>query len=204
MISILNYGLGNIGAVSNIYQRLKIPFRLIETADQLDGSERIILPGVGAFDSAMTRLNQSGMRPKLEKMVKEQKVPILGICVGMQMMAESSDEGKLAGLGWIPGTVQRFNVENQSKDVDLPHMGWNDVKPRSCDCIFAGLEKNARFYFLHSYYYCPLMSEHILAETGYTKQYASSVRFENIYGVQFHPEKSHHCGVRLLKNFSEI
>ncbi len=204
MITILDYGLGNIQAIGNIYQRTNIPFRFARTADELWGSERIVLPGVGAFDWAMTKLEKSGMMPALEYAVVDQGRPVLGICVGMQMMSECSEEGTRPGLGWIPGRVKRFESFKVGGVDHLPHMGWNDVKPRSSACLFSGLESGARFYFLHSYYYQPLRDTDILGETDYGGWYASSIRSGNIFGVQFHPEKSHHWGIRLLKNFAEI
>ncbi len=204
MITIVNYGLGNVQAIANIYRRLNIPVHDAQTAEALAGAERIILPGVGAFDWAMTRLGQSGMRPVLEHLVVGQKRPVLGICVGMQMLADGSDEGALPGLGWIPGRVRRFDESKFTDPTHLPHMGWNDVAPRSGACIFSGLAADARFYFLHSYYYAPANDAHVLAQTDYGGIYASSVRSGNVFGVQFHPEKSHHWGIRLLKNFAEI
>lgn len=204
MITIVDYGLGNVRAIANIYERLRIPVKLARVPDQLAGAQRLVLPGVGAFDWAMTRLDQSGMRPMLEQLVIQQDVPVLGICVGMQILANRSEEGKLPGLGWIPGEVRRFDEAKLTDPTHLPHMGWNDVKPRSGSCIFAGLELDARFYFLHSYYYAPKDDSHTLAETDYSGVYASSVRAGNVFGVQFHPEKSHQWGIRLLKNFAEI
>ena len=204
MITIVNYGLGNVQAIVNIYQRLNIQVRQAHSAKELAGSNHIILPGVGAFDWAMTRLNQSGMRPVLEDLAMDKNCPILGICVGMQMLSNASEEGKMPGLSWIPGQVKRFDEAKFIESRCLPHMGWNDVKPRSARCIFNGLESDARFYFLHSYYYEPASDAHVLGETNYGGWYASSVRSGNIFGVQFHPEKSHQWGVRLLKNFAEI
>lgn len=203
MITIVNYGLGNVQAIANIYHRLKIPVRSARTAAELADAERIILPGVGAFDWAMTRLQQSGMRPVLEDLVINKARPVLGICVGMQMLAERSEEGVLGGLGWIPGEVKRFDEAKFCDPTHLPHMGWNDVAPRSGACLFRGLETDARFYFLHSYYYAPKDSSDVLAETDYNGVYASSVKRNNVYGVQFHPEKSHQWGITLLKNFAQ-
>lgn len=204
MITIVNYGLGNVQAIANIYRRLNIPVRDAQTSAELAKAERIILPGVGAFDWAMTRLEHSGMRPVLDDLVFAQNRPVLGICVGMQMLANGSEEGALPGLGWIPGWVKRFDESRFTDPTHLPHMGWNNVAPRSEACIFSGLAADARFYFLHSYYYAPADAAHILAETDYCGFYASSVRSGNVFGVQFHPEKSHQWGIRLLKNFAEI
>jgi glutamine amidotransferase len=130
VISIVDYGVGNIQAIANIYKRLNIPVRIAGTAEELAGAERMILPGVGAFDWAMARLNNSGMRAGLDDLVLSKGRPVLGICVGMQMMAKRSDEGTLEGLGWIDGEVKKFEWAAPSQRAYLPHMGWNDVEPR--------------------------------------------------------------------------
>lgn len=204
MISIIDYGLGNIQAIANIYKRLDIPASFATTADDLARAERIILPGVGAFDWAMARLNESGMRATLDRLVVEERMPVLGICVGMQMMAKRSDEGASDGLGWVNADVRRFDPALRNADIHLPHMGWNDVAPRAGDPLFAGLETDARFYFLHSYYFAPREAEDILAQTDYGGSFACAVRRDNVLGVQFHPEKSHQWGIQLLKNFAEL
>jgi len=204
MITIVDYGLGNVQAIANIYKRLNIPVRRASSREELAGADRIILPGVGAFDWAMTLLNQSGMRETLNELVVGERRPVLGICVGMQMMANGSDEGVLDGLGWIAGHVNRFDVSSGVDHVRLPQMGWNDVLPQKVDCLFQGMESEARFYFLHSYYFQAKSAEDILAVTDYHGSFASAVRSANMFGVQFHPEKSHQWGIRLLKNFAEL
>jgi len=191
MISILNYGLGNIHAFANIYKRLNIPAAIASTPQDLRLADKIILPGVGAFDWAMTRLNESGLRDTLEEMVVGDNVPVLGICVGMQIMANRSDEGVLDGLGWIDGTVNKFDDSAFTQKTHLPHMGWNDVLPREDHGLFRELQSGARFYFLHSYYFAQQDPDHVLAVTDYGGPYTSSVRSGNVFGVQFHPEKSH-------------
>ena len=202
MICIVNYGLGNIHAFANIYKQLNIPATIASTPQELRRAEKIILPGVGASDWAMTRLNGSGLRDTLEEMVVGRGKPVLGICVGMQMMANRSDEGVLDGLGWIAADVKKFEHERFTQKTHLPHMGWNDVLPRDSKNLFRNLELGARFYFLHSYYFVPHSQEHVLATTDYNGSYASSVRRGNVFGVQFHPEKSHQWGIQLLKNFA--
>lgn len=204
MITIVNYGLGNIRAFANIYKRLNIPARIASSTDELADSEKIILPGVGAFDWAMTRLNHSGMRERLDDFVARQKCTVLGICVGMQIMAKRSDEGLLEGLGWIDAEVKKFDETTFTDQTRLPHMGWNDVSPRRNGCLFRGLESDARFYFLHSYYFSPQQEGDVLAVTDYNGSFASSVRAGNVFGVQFHPEKSHQWGIQLLRNFAEL
>jgi glutamine amidotransferase len=185
---------------------LNIAVSFASTAEELFAADRIILPGVGAFDRAMARLRQSGLTEALEEAVIVRGKPILGICVGMQMLASSSDEGILPGLGWIDAVVKRLGHDScaQSSAPILPHMGWNDVNPLKDGGLFRDLGHDARFYFLHSYYFSPRDEHDVLAVTDYHGWYASSVGSSNIFGVQFHPEKSHYWGIQLLKNFSEI
>jgi glutamine amidotransferase len=203
VITIVHYGLGNIQAFVDIYRRLNIPAVVAPSASELKDAKKIILPGVGAFDWAMQRLNDSGMRETLDELVLEKKCPVLGICVGMQMMARRSDEGELSGLNWIPGEVKRFDDSAFTQKTHLPHMGWNDVLPRSQECLFRNMV-DARFYFLHSYYFCPDHEDSVLASTDYNGLYASAIRSGNVFGAQFHPEKSHEWGIQLLKNFAEL
>jgi glutamine amidotransferase len=204
MISIVNYGLGNIQAIANIYRRLNIAVGIVSSPDDLRAAERIILPGVGAFDWAMRRLNESGLREALEESVLSKRKPVLGICVGMQMMAKRSDEGVLDGLGWIDAEVKKFDHASFTQKTHLPHMGWNNVQPRTHDGLFKKLDSTAQFYFLHSYYVVPHHQDNVLAVTDYNGPYASSIGSGNIWGVQFHPEKSHQWGIQLLRNFSEL
>lgn len=202
MIAIVDYGLGNVQAFLDIYKRLNIPAVNVRTSDELATADRIILPGVGAFDWAMTRLQQSGMREMLDELVLGRGKPVLGVCVGMQMMADRSEEGLRPGLGWIPGDIVRFDERVFNQRTHLPHMGWNDVACRSEDGLFAGIA-NPRYYFLHSYHYAPAEDSDVLASTTYGKAFASAVRRGRIFGTQFHPEKSHQWGVSLLANFAK-
>lgn len=204
MITIIDYGLGNVLAFVNVYTRLNIPVAVAKTAADLAGATRLILPGVGSFDHAMERLNQSGMRDALETLVVQQRMPVMGICVGMQMLAKASDEGRLPGLGWIDGQVRKFDLATMPAGSNLPHMGWNDVNPTADGGLFKGLEKDARFYFLHSYYFECAQEANVLAVTDYGPDFSCAVRRDNVYGVQFHPEKSHHFGSQLLRNFAEV
>ena len=200
MISIVDYGSGNIQAIANVYHRLGVPFVIVSRPNELAEADQVILPGVGAFDQAMFELEKSGMRHALHACVLEEKKPILGICVGMQLLARSSEEGAAKGLGWIDAEVKRF--ENGSSARQVPHMGWNTVEPKIHDALFEGVEFQHGFYFLHSYYLSCGKEEDELASTNYGVRFTSAVMRGNVYGVQFHPEKSHQNGVRLLKNFA--
>jgi glutamine amidotransferase len=204
MIKIVDYGLGNVLAFQNVYKRLGIPVAVAKTAAELGEASRIILPGVGAFDHAMELLGRSGMREALDDLVLSHRIPVLGVCVGMQILAERSDEGVMNGLCWIKGAVRRLSGADENQRLRLPHMGWNDVEPIGRSRLFEGLELDARFYFLHSYHFCCASRDSVLAETDYGTRFVSAVHSGNIYGVQFHPEKSHQFGTRLLKNFAEI
>jgi imidazole glycerol-phosphate synthase subunit HisH len=204
LITIVDYGLGNIAAFLNMYKRMNIPARAARTDDDLAGAERLILPGVGAFDQAMKLLDASGMRSALERLVIKEQKPIVGVCVGMQILTEGSDEGQREGLGWIPGRTRSFAESPASAGLPLPHMGWNDVIPDPGRALFRGLEKDSRFYFLHSYFVeCAEVSDRA-ATTAYGGEFACAVHRRNVWGVQFHPEKSHHWGAAVLKNFAEI
>ncbi len=204
MIGIVDYGLGNAQAIANIYKRLGVEHRLARTHDDLLAASHLILPGVGSFDWAMARLDASGMRATLERLVCDDQRPVLGICVGMQMMADGSDEGRAAGLSWIPARVKLFDDARFSGPTHLPHMGWNDVVPESPDALFSGLESDSRFYFLHSYYFDAQDRGNVLATADYGGRFACAVRRGNVWGVQFHPEKSHQWGIQMLKNFAAV
>ncbi|MEW5715681.1 imidazole glycerol phosphate synthase subunit HisH [Pseudomonas sp. SB113] len=204
MITIIDYGLGNIQAFVNVYKRLHIPVTVARSALELQGASKLILPGVGAFDHAMERLNASGMREALDELVLVKKVPVIGICVGMQILADGSDEGTLPGLGWVSGRVRHFRSVPGLERLALPHMGWNDVEPAYLNPLFKGFEQESRFYFLHSFYFECAQPSHAAARASYGLDFSCAVAVDNVYGVQFHPEKSHHFGVGLLKNFAEL
>jgi imidazole glycerol-phosphate synthase subunit HisH len=203
VIAIINYGVGNIKAFANIYKNFGIPFKIAETAEALNDATKIILPGVGSFDHAMLSLNRSGMREKLDELVLDKKLPTIGICVGMQMLAQKSDEGVEAGLGWIDGVVKKFD-QTKITYGPLPHMGWNNLNIQQDKNILINLENDPKFYFLHSYYFECNNPNDVLATATYGEEFACVVNHENIYGIQCHPEKSHHNGMKLLKNFGEL
>lgn len=204
MITIIDYGVGNINAFVNVYKRVDVPVKIAKKKEDLEDAQKLILPGVGHFDHAMAQLNNSGMRDTLDELVLGKEIPVIGICVGMQMMANSSDEGKLEGLKWIDATVKKFDETKINQVTRLPHMGWNDVKPVKDMELFKGLEKDSIFYFLHTYYFHCHNSEDIMAVTQYGDEFASAAHHENKYGIQFHPEKSHHYGEILLHNFAKL
>ena len=204
MISIVDYGLGNILAFINMGKRIGVDIAAAKTAAELASATKIILPGVGSFDHAMELLDGSGMRTQLEELVLEKKVPVLGVCVGMQILAQRSAEGQARGLGWIPGEVRALNslLSGGDHPLPLPHMGSNNVRPINGWELCRGLEDEARFYFLHSFYYECADSAHVAATCEYGVEFPCAVRCGHIQGVQFHPEKSHHFGAGLIKNFA--
>jgi len=202
MITLIDYGVGNINAFLNIYKQLNIPIKLAKTKADLDeATTKLILPGVGHFDYAMQRFNNSGMREKVDELVLEKELPVIGICVGMQMMANESEEGSMPGLGWIDAKVIKFADEQRSEKMPLPHMGWNDVYFKE-NKIFEGFDQHPKFYFLHSYYFDCKDESNIVAQAEYGTKFTCVANYKNRYGIQFHPEKSHKYGIQLLKNFA--
>ena len=204
MITIVDYGVGNISAFKNVFKRLNIASSIAKSSSDLENATKLILPGVGSFDYAMSQLNLSGMRKKLDELVIEKKIPVLGICVGMQMMGKGSEEGASEGLNWVDAQVLKFDESLLKTRVKLPHMGWNEVKPVKESILFKSINEEAIFYFLHSYYFKCNNSNHVLGVSDYGSSFSSCINFENIYGVQFHPEKSHNNGEKLLHNFALI
>jgi imidazole glycerol-phosphate synthase subunit HisH len=204
MITIIDYGVGNVFAFQNVFKRLHIPSKIAKCENDLMGSSKLILPGVGHFDYAMSQLNKSGMRDRLDELVLIEKIPVMGICVGMQMMAHKSDEGTLDGLCWIDACVKKFDEATINQHTKLPHMGWNDVIPIKNHPLYKGLEQEAIFYFLHSFYFKCSNQKNSISKTDYGINFSSSVQHDNVYGIQFHPEKSHSYGERLLENFAKL
>lgn len=204
MITIIDYGVGNIKAFYNIFSKLSLKVKIAQKPEDLFNATKLILPGVGHFDYAMNRFSDSGMLNVVDEMVIKQNIPILGICVGMQMLAKNSEEGIMSGLGWIDATVKKIDTTLLNQKTRLPHMGWNDVIVKTRNPLLENLDLNSRFYFLHSYYFNPNLISDSIAISNYGKEFTCAVNHKNIYGVQFHPEKSHHYGIQLLNNFANI
>jgi imidazole glycerol-phosphate synthase subunit HisH len=202
MIAIINYGSGNVNAISNLFRKHNINFEITIDSDAIDRADSIILPGVGAFDATMNLLHNTGMFDVLNEQVLHKKKNILGVCVGMQVMAEASEEGSMRGFGWIPGVVKKIKVSGGVKPT-LPHMGWNCIKHNG-DPLLQKIDCDLGFYFLHSFYFETSKVEHVSATCKYFHDFPCVLRNDNIYGTQFHPEKSHSNGVQLLKNYAGL
>ena len=199
MIIIADYGMGNLGSVLNMFKRIGVEAQISSDLEVISRASKILLPGVGAFDTAMSRICEMGLKEILNKKALFEKVPILGICLGMQLLTNRSEEGKLPGLGWIDGEALSFK---QRISLKVPHMGWNIAKATKQSCLTKGLEDDARFYFVHSYYVNA--PNHSIMQTNYEIDFESAIAKDNIFGAQFHPEKSHKYGMQLLKNFADI
>lgn len=204
MITIINYGSGNLQAICNIYDRLKISYKVANTGEEVIGAKKIFLPGVGAFDETISMLDNLGFREVMDHEVLINKVPIMGICVGMQVLAESSEEGILKGLGYIKAKVKKFDPDRIKAKPKLPHMGWNSIDIKRDNPLFKDVDKERGFYFLHSYYFECNHLDDSLCTSEYGDHFTSAVNHDNVYGVQFHPEKSHNNGINLLKNFASL
>jgi len=204
MIAIIDYGSSNIAAVANIYKQLKIPYVVTGIPDELRKADRYILPGVGAFDATMRYLNDSGMIAVLNEQIIGQGRKVMGICVGMQILAESSEEGELAGLGWIPGRVRKIDASLLPNSPKLPHMGWNSINPKDNTRLFEGVDVERGFYFLHNYYFDATDANDVSATMQYGMEMPCAVARANVFGMQFHPEKSHSNGMAVFRNFAEI
>ena len=200
MIAIIDYGMGNLGSIANMLR--KIGAEAVVTSDPaaIESADRLILPGVGAFAHGMESLNGLGIVPLLRRRVLDERVPILGICLGMQLFTQGSEEGGAEGLGWIEGRTSRFRLDGGPERV--PHMGWNTATPVRDHPILAGLPDEPRFYFVHSYHVTCADAADRLCGTTYGYEFTSAVARDNIVGTQFHPEKSHRFGFQLLRNFA--
>lgn len=205
MIAIINYGLGNVGSIHNMLNFLGVESKIIDSPSQLKDADKIILPGVGSFDTGMNLLNEGGWLDPLNEKVLVKKTPVLGICLGMQLMTMKSEEGKKKGLGWVDGVTERFNFDLKS-DIKTPHMGWNQVALVNESNLHYDLNQLevVKYYHVHSYYVKIKNPKNTIFNTNYGFEFCSGFQHENIYGVQFHPEKSHKYGMILMINFSKI
>ncbi|MEZ5017528.1 MAG: imidazole glycerol phosphate synthase subunit HisH [Flavipsychrobacter sp.] len=203
MITIVDYGMGNLGSVHNMFKYIKVESQISSDLEVISKAEKILLPGVGAFDAAMKKIDEAGFAEVLNKKAQEDKVPILGICLGMQLLTKSSEEGKLPGFGWIPASTTRFKFED--KKLKVPHMGWNLVKEVQPHRLISDLPEEPRFYFVHSYHVNVENDKYSLMRTNYGYEFDSVItNGENIFGAQFHPEKSHKFGMKLFENFASL
>lgn len=202
MIAIVNYGSGNVAAIADIFKRLKVPHAVTADHVLLRSADRYILPGVGAFDTTMRSLRDSGLVNLLNEEVHDRGKKIMGVCVGMQILGDSSDEGGLPGLGWIPGHIRRIDASTLQRRPKLPHMGWNSINMVGNSPLLDGVDSEQGFYFLHSYYFDAVRKQDVIATMNYGTDLPCGLAMGNVYGFQFHPEKSHANGVAVFRNFS--
>ena len=202
MIAIIDFGFGNLGSLKNMCNHLNIDCQVVNTAVELSKADKIILPGVGAFDAAIHKINKNpSLKNELISRVKKDLVPFLGICLGFQLLFDASEEGRLPGLGLVAGKVKKFNLSSKYK---IPHMGWNNVCFSESNPLGFNLPDDPRFYFVHSFYVQPSSESVVSITCEYERKFVAGISKDNIHGVQFHPEKSHSFGKKLLQNFSEI
>lgn len=204
MITIINYNAGNIKSIQNMLKRIGAKSCISSNVEEIEQAEKLILPGVGHFDYGMRNLQESGLIGVLNKKVVADKVPLLGICLGAQLLGNKSEEGIIPGLGWIDMEVVKFDENKLPKNLKIPHMSWNEIIIKKQSELLAGLNNESRFYFVHSYHMKCNDENDVLANTNYGYEFTSAVEKDNIYGVQFHPEKSHKFGMRLLENFVNL
>jgi glutamine amidotransferase len=201
MLTIVDYGVGNLASMRNMLKKVGVDAIISSDEKVILDAEKLILPGVGAFDTCAEKLQQSGLVDAINRKVLEERTPVLGVCVGMQLLTEGSEEGVLPGLGWIRGRVIKFRQEQLPAGTKIPHMGWTDVELKKPSPLFEGMYEEPRFYFVHSYH--PELADPddalVSAQYGYT--FVAGMEHKNIIGVQFHPEKSHKFGMKLLSNF---
>lgn len=202
MIVIVNYGLGNLGSVLNMFKKIGVPAKISENINDIESAEKILIPGVGSFDKGISKLNQTGYTELLNKKVLLDKVPTLGICLGMQLMTKGSEEGTLPGLGWFDAQTVKFKIDTNK--FKIPHMGWNEIKEVKETSVFKNFHDTPRFYFVHSYHAVCNRQEDIWLTSNYGYDFVCGIQKDNIYGAQFHPEKSHKFGMTLLKNFAQL
>lgn len=201
MITIIDYGVGNLSSIKNMLKRIGVAAEITNDVAAIEKAEKLILPGVGHFNYGMEQLHKSGLVSILNEKVLEKKVPILGICLGVQLLTQSSEEGTAAGLGWIAGKTIAFDKTKLQANQKIPHMGWSEVSNYQQSKLFTNMPDEPRFYFVHSYHLALENSADVLVTANYGYQFAAGIEHENILGVQFHPEKSHKFGMKLLENF---
>jgi len=204
MLVVVDSGISNIGSLVNMLRKIGVAATVSHLKDDIEQADKLILPGIGSFDAGMQRLSAMNLQDVLNKKVKEERTPTLGSCLGMQRMARSSTEGKVAGLSWFDAEVIRFDPSLQDPQVKIPHMGWNFIDQVKASRLFENFPPNPKFYFVHSYHFKPNNEDDVLATTHHGYPFASAIEKGNIAGVQFHPEKSHKFGMQLLKNFVEL
>jgi glutamine amidotransferase len=200
-ITIINYGLGNLRSVQKALERLGIRTKISSDLNEISSAEKLLLPGVGHFKKGMKNIITLGLLGILNEKVLKEKVPILGICLGMQLMTKFSEEGNVEGFGWIDAETKKFILGKKHK---IPHMGWNNIDIIKKNGFTKNISEKDFFYFVHSFYVTSVKEEDLLFKTEYGQEFVSGFNKDNIYGVQFHPEKSHDAGLQLLKNFSEL
>jgi glutamine amidotransferase len=201
-IVIIDYGLGNLGSMFNMFKKIGVHAIISADHEIIKEAKKLVFPGVGSFDTGMSKLEAQGLIPVLNKQVLENHVPILGVCLGMQLLSKRSEEGVLPGLGWIDAETVRFRFDEKHKYLKIPHMGWNTVKICKDTTLFNGIELAPRFYFVHSYHAICADETDILTKTLHGYEFVSSFAHANITGVQFHPEKSHEFGMNFLRNWA--
>lgn len=204
MVGIIDYGSGNINAIANIYKRGNFKYLVSKDPEVLRTCSHLFLPGVGAFDETMMLLRRDGLAEAINELVVSEKKPILGICVGMQVLASVGDEGDAWGFGWIPGAVNKLDATKLTHKPLLPHMGWNTVEPTPGASLFKDIDHELGFYFLHSYVVHPESQQSVAAHSTYGERFASALEKDNVFGFQFHPEKSHQNGITVLHNFAKL
>jgi glutamine amidotransferase len=201
MITIVNYGMGNLGSVLNMFKKIGVQAEIVENPAELVQASKILLPGVGSFDKAMSRIQETGFKEVLDQKALVEKVPVLGICLGMQLLTRGSEEGVLPGLGWVDADTIRFP---STQGLKVPHMGWNIVIPSAPSKLTQNLPEESRFYFVHSFRVNVDHQENSILKTQYGITFDAAIQKDNIYGAQFHPEKSHKFGMQLLRNFASL